>query len=117
MGGYSPRIGLREMVAHVMIAHEERLARSRVVHRLVDEDGDGSISRSEMKTFLTELLHVPESTPADFRNALSEELVERAFEDVGCSHDGLISYPTFHQWTKRNSLCDFVNNFMEEKQV
>jgi nucleoside-diphosphate-sugar epimerase len=115
--GYTPRIGLREMVAHVMIAHEERLARSRIAFRLVDEDGDGLLDKGDMVTFLNELLHVPETIEEKMKPVLVEELVARAFEDIGCADNGKISYPVFHNWTKRNTLCSMIQNFSEEKQL
>lgn len=114
--GYMPRIGLREMVAHCMIAHEERLARSRVVFRLADEDGDGWLQKQEMEKFLNELLYTPEETDASKRQELVDELVERAFQDIDCP-DGKISYPTFHNWMKRNTICNLVKTFSEEKRL
>jgi len=122
--GYAPHVGLREMVGHVMMAQEEFLARSRVVFRMVDDDGNGTLSKKEMNMFLHDLLHVPEdisstlmpeSTPAAHKNMLCRELTEKAFQDIGVKKAGEISYPEFHNWTKRSTLCTFVQDFIKEK--
>lgn len=114
--GYSPKVGLREMVAHVLVAQEERLARSKIRFRVIDEDNDGQLTRTEMKDFLSQTLHVPYGISDDVKAGLCEELVERAFSETGCSEDGCMSYPTFHNWTKRTSIYEFVHNFAEEKE-
>jgi len=79
--GYSPKVGLREMVAHVMTGHEERLARSRVAFRVVDTAGDGTFGKGELKDFLYELLHTPDSMPAAVKNSLTDELRARLCRD------------------------------------
>merc|ERR1740123_2002904 len=114
--GYEPRIGLREMVAHCMIAHEERLARSRVVFRLVDDDGDGLLMREDMRKFLTEMLYMPDTIDAATRKQYINELVERAYQEIDCP-DGKISYPEFHNWMKRNTISNLVTTFSEEKEL
>ncbi len=43
------------------MAQEEFLARSRVAFRMVDEDGNGTLSKKEMNIFFHDLLHLPEA--------------------------------------------------------
>jgi len=70
-----------------------------------------------MVNFLNELLYVPESIDNDKKMGLVEELVARAFKDIGCVDDGRISYPVFHNWTKTNTLCSLIHNFSQEKHL
>lgn len=114
---YSPKVGLREMVAHCMTAHEERLARSRVAFRVVDADGNGTFGKGELQDFLNELLEVPESMPSALKGIFCEELTDRAFEEMDLNKHGRISYSEFHVWCKRNTLCDSVRRFVQEKEA
>merc|ERR1712083_97564 len=114
--GYSPKVGLREMVAHVMTGHEERLARSRVAFRVVDTGRDGSLDKEELKDFLYELLHTPDSMGADLKNSLVDELVERAFGEMDLGKDGRIDFHEFYTWSKSNTLCGMARSFIKEKR-
>jgi len=115
--GYLPRIGLREMVAHCMIAHEERLSRSRVVFRLADANGDGLLTKQKMIDFVTEILYVPDAMDEQAKKVLVEDLVDRFYEDIGAGSAGTISYSEFHNWTKRNTICNMIEAYSLEKNL
>ena len=115
--GYSPQVGLAEMVELVLRAHWERRAASEDLFRTIDEDGDGALNRDEITRLVRKIMMLGRQ---DYgwvvrRDDMVDELVERAMANMDEDQDGLISIHDFQAWSKRNTVLGMVETFVDEK--
>lgn len=101
--GYSPRVGLAEMVQTVLAAHAKRNKRSRLLLNSLDIDGDGHICQSELETFLSAIV----SSERD--EGIVSAIAKQCFDDMDKDHDGAVSIEDFQLWSKSNSLLNVID--------
>lgn len=112
--GYSPRVGMSEMVASVLKAHQKRLTANEQKFKELDSSGDGSIDRAELERYVRRYLERSMHARAYGRplDALNE-LFDLAMSELDTNRDGLISLGTFQEWSRTNSVDRMVDRYVE----
>ena len=114
--GYAPKVGLPEMVKTVLNAHTTRQQRHVSVFESLDVDGNGFVDRAEMEKYIRKhMVEGRESGGYVFRRQDSVGIIlNKTMEELDTNNDGLISLPTFQEWSRHNSIKGMVSEHTEE---
>jgi len=102
--GYSPKVGLADMVANVLAAHEERNMKTAQAFKSMDVESDGVIDRLEIEYYVARYLVTGREDYAKNRHETVEAVVDKLMGELDTNKDGLISWGTFSDWSRRNSV-------------
>ena len=102
--GYAPRIGLKEMVKTVLDAHENRNAKTALAFKEMDADGTGTLSRDEIESHVRKyLVRGREDYTRTGQDGVNE-LVDDLMEELDTNKDEAVSWATFSEWNRRNTV-------------
>lgn len=114
--GYAPSVGLSDMVARVLAAHEARNERTAEAFKAIDADADGKVSRDEVEHHIrTHLVRGREDYAHQKQEAVSAA-VDRLMDEMA-NADGLIPWGTFSEWNRRNTMENVVRSSSRELLV
>ena len=102
--GYSPKVGLSNMVANVLASHEERNMRTAQAFKTMDVESDGVIDRLEIEYYVRKHLLRGREDYTKNRQETVEAVLDKLMEELDTNKDGLISWATFSDWNRRNSV-------------
>jgi threonine 3-dehydrogenase len=114
--GYSPKVGLSEMVKVVLNSHSQRQKNHAHEFATLDGDGDGFVTRGEMENFIRRhIVEGRESGGYVFRRQDGvDAILDKTMNELDTNNDGLISLPTFLEWSRANSLKGMVTEHANE---
>ncbi|GMH49576.1 hypothetical protein TrVE_jg2005 [Triparma verrucosa] len=102
--GYVAEIGLKEMVEKVLTAHEERNVATAEAFKSMDVESDGVLDRLEIEYYVRRyLVRGRESYGVTGQNAVTA-IVDKLMEDLDTNLDGIVSWQTFSEWNRSNTL-------------
>jgi len=102
--GYSPEVNLEEMVARVLNAHEVQNAKTVQAFKEIDGCASGRLSRATITRYCRKyLVRGREAYRSEGQDSV-EGFVDGLMEQLDKSGDGYISWQTFSEWNRRNSL-------------
>ena len=102
--GYEAEIGLKEMVEKVLAAHEERNVATAEAFKSMDVESDGVLDRLEIEYYVRRyLVRGRESYGVTGQNAVTA-IVDKLMEDLDTNLDGIVSWQTFSEWNRSNTL-------------
>ena len=108
--GYAPKVGLSDMVAAVLAAHERRNHRTAKAFKAMDTDNTAMLNRAQIEA------HIRNQQPGvrgreDYaqggRDAVAD-LVDKLMEELDPKQEGFVSWWSFSEWNRRNSLEEEV---------
>ena len=114
--GYEPSVGLQEMVEVVLAAHGERNLSTAEAFAAIDTDGSGSLTRAELEMFVRKYcVQGRERGEYMYRrqDAITQQ-VDLAMSELDTNNDGIVSFSTFQEFSRDNSLESLVDKWQEE---
>jgi threonine 3-dehydrogenase len=104
--GYEPAVGLSDMVASVLAAHNIRNVRTAEAFKAMDSDGDGNCSREEIERHVRKYLVRGREEYGHTGQDAVGEFVDKLMKELDTNNDGWVSWATFSEWNRRNSMED-----------
>lgn len=101
--GYAPAFGLEHMVQAVLASHEERNARTALEFKTIDAGENGMLNREELEQYFRYLVRGREDYAHRRKDAV-RDAVDQLFEELDTNKDGWITWGTFSEWNRRNSV-------------
>ncbi len=102
--GYEPLIGLSEMVANVLAAHDVRNVKTAEAFKAIDADGNGKFSRDEIERHVRKFLVRGREQYGNTGQDAVGHFVDKLMDELDTNKDGLVSWGTFSEWNRRNSM-------------
>jgi len=102
--GYSPKFDVSQMVKGVLEAHDARNLSTAESFKAMDVDGDGEISRDEIEVHVRRHLVRGREDYSQTGQDRVGPIVDNLMEELDTNKDGLVSWPTFSEWHRRNSI-------------
>ena len=102
--GYSPKIGLSDMVDKVLLAHEDRNYQTAQAFKEIDADGTGTLTRSEIENHVRKYLVRGREDYSQTGQDNVNGLVDKLMDELDTDKDGVVSWGTFSDWNRRNSV-------------
>eukprot|EP00937_MAST-01D_sp_MAST-1D-sp2_P007059 g7059.t1 len=110
--GYAPTVGLEAMVQAVLTAHEERNARTAREFKTIDMAENGVLDRREFELYFRYLVRGREDYVHRRKDAV-RDAVDQLFEELDTNKDGLVSWGTFSEWNRRNSVEQMADDLLQ----
>jgi Ca2+-binding EF-hand superfamily protein len=98
------------MVANILAAHDERNVGAAEAFKAIDSDGDGTLSRDNIEQHIRKHLVRGREDYAQTGQAAVEEIVDRLMDELDTNKDGLVSWRTFSEWNRSNSVEQIVQS-------
>ena len=98
------------MVANILAAHDERNVEAAEAFKAIDSDGDGTLSRDNIEQHIRKHLVRGREDYAQTGQAAVEEIVDRLMDELDTNKDGLVSWRTFSEWNRSNSVEQIVQS-------
>eukprot|EP00931_Biecheleriopsis_adriatica_P100878 TRINITY_DN7611_c0_g1_i1.p1 TRINITY_DN7611_c0_g1~~TRINITY_DN7611_c0_g1_i1.p1 ORF type:complete len:455 (-),score=68.63 TRINITY_DN7611_c0_g1_i1:248-1612(-) len=114
--GYTPKIGLPEMVERVLLAHEERNMRAAHAFKAMDITNDGMLTRDEIEKHVRKHLVQGRQHYATPAQDVVGSIMEKLMEELDPSREGNISWATFSEWNRRNSVETILQDSLAAMQ-
>ena len=111
--GYAPEVGLADMVANVLAAHEQRNESTAEAFKTLDVDSDGILSREDIESHVRKHLVRGREDYAHSGQEAVGAAVDKLMDEMA-NKDGLISWGTFSEWNRRNTVENVVRNSSRE---
>jgi len=112
--GYAPRVGLADMVEKVLMSHEDRNMRTALAFKEMDLDRSGKLERWEIERHIRKyLVRGREDYSRTGQNAVGA-VVNKLMRELDPNFQGLVSWATFSEWNRRNTVEDFVKSSIED---
>ena len=100
--GYRPQVDLAGMVQRVLSAHDERNMTAAQAFKAIDTCGAGVLRRSTIETYVRKYLVQGRE---DYETGQQQvEEIDRLMEQLNASGDGEVSWATFSEWNRNNSI-------------
>ena len=115
--GYAPEVGLSQMVENVLAAHEARNMSTAQAFKAMDVDGSGQLDRSEIDEYVRKHLVRGREDYMHRRLDAMEEVVDRLMEELDTNRDGIVTWGTFSEWSRNNSVERMAETLMEAARL
>jgi hypothetical protein len=115
--GYAPEVKLSDMVATVLAAHEDRNVSAAEAFKAIDNMSDDSkltLNRSKIEKYVRN--HVARGREDYGDGGQGTMLVDRLMEELDTDKDGIISWLSFSEWNRRNSVENVVSQLTKTKK-
>lgn len=106
--GYAPEVGLSEMVENVLTGHESRNLSTAEAFKDMDRDGSGKLTARDVEKHVRKFLVRGREAYQNRRQEAVAEAVELLMQELDTDRDGHISWGTFSEWNRRNSVESVV---------
>jgi len=106
--GYEPSVGLSEMVQNVLAGHEKQNLSTADAFKDIDRDGSGTLTHKDVEKHVRKYLVRGREDYSQRRQDAVGEAVERLMLELDTDQDGHISWGTFSEWNRRNSVESVV---------
>jgi nucleoside-diphosphate-sugar epimerase len=111
--GYAPEVGLSSMVKNVLASHEARNQDVAQQFKMMDAAEDGRIDRSEVEMYFRYLIRGREDYAHRRKDAVADA-VDQIMEDLDTNRDGWISWGSFSEWNRRNSVERIAEEVLQD---
>jgi len=112
--GYAPEVGLGHMVSNVLAAHEARNLSTASAFAAIDSDGSGTLDQPELEVYLRKYLVRGREDYLHRRQDIMGGVVERLMAELDTNRDGFVSWATFQEWSRWNSVERIADEALEE---
>ena len=97
------------MVASILAAHDDRNVSTAEAFKAIDSDGDGTLNRDNIEQHIRKHLVRGREDYAQPGQTAVEEIVDRLMDELDTNKDGLVSWRTFSEWNRSNSVEQVVS--------
>lgn len=115
--GFSPEVKLSDMVATVLAAHEERNVSAAEAFKAIDGDGTLTLNRTKIEKYVRKHVVRGREDYGDSGQAALDSVVNRLMSELDTDNDGLVSWATFSEWNRRNTLEQVVVNSLSQTRA
>ena len=102
--GYAPSVGLPDVVAKVIASHHHRNVLTAQAFKDIAADGRGSLGRDDIEGYVRQFLVRGREDYAHTGQEGVHEFVSKLMDELDTNGDGRVSWLTFSEWNRRNSL-------------
>jgi threonine 3-dehydrogenase len=106
--GYAPEVKLPDMVATVLAAHEDRNVNAAEAFKAIDGDGTLVLNKSKIEKYIRKHVLRGREDYANSGQTGLDSVVDRLMTELDTDKDGLISWATFSEWNRRNTVEQVV---------
>ena len=115
--GYSPEFEMSRMVSTVLSAHEDRNVATAEAFKAMDVEGDNQLDRLEIEYYVRRnLVRGRESYGVSGQETV-EAIVDKLMKDLDTNRDGLVSWMTFSEWNRSNTIDGVILNAKSSMDV
>jgi len=111
--GYEPKVGLATMVEKILLSHENRNMATAAAFKEMDADETGNLSRAEVDAHVRKYLVQGREDYSHRGQEAVSQVVDLLMEELDTNKDGLISWGTFSEWNRRNSLEKLLQSSLD----
>jgi hypothetical protein len=103
--GYSPEVGLAEMVASVLAAHEARnYDTANSFKAMIGDPSVGELTRDEMEEHVRKYLVRGREEYSRTGQGEVSRFVDKLMAELDTNNDGKVSWGTFSEWSRTHSM-------------
>jgi len=106
--GYKPTVGLSEMVSNVLAAHEDRNMSTAESFKRMDVENQGTVDRLDLEYYVRRHCVRGREDYGVSRQESVDTVLDKLMEELDTNKDGRISWGTFSDWNRRNSVESVV---------
>jgi len=110
---YAPNIGLSEMVERVLLSNEDKNLTTVQSFKDMDEDGSGQLNRSEVEKHVRKYLVRGREDYSNRAQQAVGPVVDKLMQELDTNRDGLISWATFSEWSRSNTVEGVLASSMD----
>jgi nucleoside-diphosphate-sugar epimerase len=110
---YAPEVGLADMVEKVLTSHEERNQEVAHQFKTIDAAENGMLDRREVEMYFRYLVRGREDYAHRRKDAVADA-VDTLMNELDTNRDGWISWGTFSEWNRRNSVEQIAEGLLQE---
>lgn len=115
--GYAPKVGLPEMVEKVLRSHEDMNMRTALAFKAMDADSSGTLSIEEVEKYVRRYLIRGREDYAQVLGGHVGPVTSRLMKDLDPRNSGVVSWATFSEWNRRNSVQNILDITIDSLQV
>ena len=112
--GYAPKLGLKAMVANVLAQHEERNLSTAQAFKRMDLENDGFVDRLDLEYYVRRHCVRGREDYGSSREESVEAVIDKLMAELDTNRDGQISWWTFSNWNRTNSVESVVLHSMRD---
>ncbi|GMI62211.1 hypothetical protein ScalyP_jg11207 [Parmales sp. scaly parma] len=112
--GYAPKVGLKAMVANVLAQHEERNLSTAQAFKRMDLENDGFVDRLDLEYYVRRHCVRGREDYGSSREESVEAVIDKLMAELDTNRDGQISWWTFSNWNRTNSVESVVLHSMRD---
>ena len=116
--GYAPEVKLSDMVSTVLASHEDRNVSAAVAFKAIDSMSDDSnltLNRGKIEKYIRNHVVRGREDYGDSGQGAVDSIVDRLMDELDTDKDGIISWLSFSEWTRRNSVENVVSQLSRAK--
>jgi len=102
--GYAPQVGLADLVTSVLSVHEARNVSAATAFKAIAGDGDGHLERADIEAHVRKYLVQGRHNYAHRGQDAVAPAVDALMAELDTDRDGIISWATFSDWNRRNTV-------------
>lgn len=106
--GYAPKVGLSEMVTNVLSMHQSRNQMTAEAFKAIASDGSKELTHYDVEKYVRKYLVQGREDFSSTRQEAVGEVVYKLMHQLDTNRDGLVSWATFSEWSRRNSVENVV---------
>eukprot|EP01043_Picozoa_sp_COSAG02_P006095 COSAG02_NODE_170_length_31534_cov_33.568498_14_plen_540_part_00 len=106
--GYTPEVQLAEMVKNILQEHNARNVSTAIAFKSIDGDGNGTFSRDDLENHVR--THVVRGRVDSGNHDAISTAVDKLMAELDTNDDGLVSWRTFSEWNRSNTLDNVVKS-------
>jgi nucleoside-diphosphate-sugar epimerase len=111
--GYAPEVGLSNMVSKVLASHEKRNEDVALQFKMIDAAENGRLNRQEVEMYFRYLIRGREDYGHRRKDAVADA-VTAIFSELDTNRDGWISWGSFSEWNRRNSVERIAEEVLQD---
>ena len=108
--GYAPAVGLSDMVANVLAAHDAQNEKTAEAFRAVDLESDGVLDRLEIEYYVRRYLVRGRESYAKSGQEEVKVIVDTLMDELDTNADGMVSWGSFSEWNRSSSMEKVVRS-------
>ena len=105
------------LLSTVLTAHNVRNQKHNDVFSTIDTSQDGVLDRVELESYVRKHLVLGREQGGYFfrRHDGVEKVVDNAMDELDTNKDGYVSWETFQEWSRSNSLESMVDQYANQQ--
>ena len=108
--GYAPEVGLADMVANVLAAHDDQNEKTAEAWYTINLENNDVLDRLEIEYYVRRYLVRGRESYAKSGQAEVTAIVDRLMDELDTNADGEVSWGSFSEWSRSSSMEKVVRS-------